>query len=163
TQGALPDILKSMLEKYPQIEVYILRGRAPDIYARVLNGDLDAAIINRPPFAIPKPCGWHVLREEPLIVLAPASLSGRDPHAILAMEPFIRFHRDSWTGRLIDRYLRQNGIRPKERFELDGQEAIAMMVDRGLGVSLVPDWLSSWAEGLSVRKIPISDRSFTRQ
>jgi hypothetical protein len=40
---------------------------------------------------------------------------------------------------MVDRYLRQTGIRPRERFELDALEAVAVMVDRGLGVSLVPD------------------------
>jgi DNA-binding transcriptional LysR family regulator len=163
TYGLLPDVLKSMMEKYPQIEVYILRGRAVEIYASVLKGDIDVAILIEPPFAIPKACGWSVLHEEPLVVLAPASLPGRDPHAVLASEPFIRVDRDSWTGRLVDRYLRQHGIRPKERFELDGFEAIAAMVDRGLGVSLVPDWSPPWPEGLSLRKIPISNRTFARK
>jgi len=31
-------------------------------------------------------------------------------------------------------------ITPCERFELNALNAIAVMVDRGLGVSLVPDW-----------------------
>ena len=66
-------------------------------------------------------------------------MRARDPHAILEHEPFIRLDRHVYAGRLIDRYLRKAGIRPKELFELDGLEAIAVMVDRGLGVSLLPD------------------------
>jgi hypothetical protein len=45
----------------------------------------------------------------------------------------------------------------------DGPEAIAIMVDRGLGVSLLPDWPPPWPEGLKLRKIPLPDRSFRRQ
>jgi DNA-binding transcriptional LysR family regulator len=64
---------------------------------------------------------------------------------------------------LIDAYLRRNGIRPKELFELDGIESIAVMVDRGLGVSILPDWAPPWPEGLTVRKLPLPDRSFKRR
>jgi DNA-binding transcriptional LysR family regulator len=51
TYGLLPGILKSMMEKYPQIEVYILRGRAVEIYASVLKGDIDVAILIEPSFS----------------------------------------------------------------------------------------------------------------
>jgi DNA-binding transcriptional LysR family regulator len=53
---------------------------------------------------------------------------------------------------LIDRYLRKAGIRPKELFELDGLEAVAVMVDRGLGVSILPDWAPALARGPFAQK-----------
>jgi len=34
---------------------------------------------------------------------------------------------------------------------------IAVLVDRGLGVSLVPDWAAPWPEGLSLRKISLPE------
>jgi DNA-binding transcriptional LysR family regulator len=160
--GLLPGILTLMAEQYPQIEVYIARAGSAELYPKVLAGDLDAAIIARPPFAIPKVCDWRALREEPLIVLTPASARVRDPNVILASEPFIRPDRKSWAGQLADGYLRRAGIRPRERFELDSIEAIATMVDRGLGVSLVHDWAPPWPEGLSLRKLPVPDPSFSR-
>ena len=88
---------------------------------------------------------------------------GRDPLSILRQEPFIRLHRKLHAGQAIDRYLRKKGISPIERFELDGLGAIAIMVDRGLGVSLLPDYAPPWPEGLTLRKIPISDRSMVRR
>lgn len=161
--GLLPDILSLMATTYPQIDIHIIRDTPAELYRKVLSGDIDAAITSQPLFAIPKTCDWRVLREEPFVVLTPATLRGRDPHAILAREPFIRLDRGVYAGQLIDRYLRKLGIRPKERFELDGLEAIAVMVDRGLGVSLLPDWAPPWPEGLSLRKLPLPDRSFTRR
>src|SRR4029077_14026520 len=123
-----------------------------------------AAIITRPPFSIPKACEWRTLREEPLIVLMPASKSDCDPHAILASEPFIRYERSRWGGRLVDGYLRRARIRPRERYELHALDAIAVLVDRGLGVSLVPDWAPPWPEGLSLAKLPVpGGRSFARR
>jgi DNA-binding transcriptional LysR family regulator len=161
--GLLPDILALMIEKYPQVEIYMLPGTSADLYYKVLSGDLDAALIAQPPFAMPKTCDWRVLRDEPLVVLTPASKRFRDPHKALATEPFIRYDRNNWGGRLVDNYLRQARIRPRDRFELDGLEAIAVLVDRGLGVSLVPDWAPPWPEGLSLTKVPIRDQSFARR
>jgi DNA-binding transcriptional LysR family regulator len=161
--GLLPDILALMIEKYPQVEIYMLPGTSADLYYKVLSGDLDAALIAQPPFAMPKTCDWRVLRDEPLVVLTPASKGFRDPHKALATEPFIRYDRNNWGGRLVDNYLRQARIRPRDRFELDGLEAIAVLVDRGLGVSLVPDWAPPWPEGLSLTKLQVRNQSFTRR
>src|SRR5580692_11366002 len=90
--GLLPNILALMEKAYPQIDVRITRGTSTQLYRRMLDGDLDAAIITRPPFAIPKSCDWQLLREEPLILLTQAPAPSRRPHAVLASEPFIRLN-----------------------------------------------------------------------
>jgi len=163
TSGLLPDILKLLTRKYPQIEVYIISGNGGELYQKMIEGDLDAAIIPQPSFAIPKAYDWRVLREEQLIVVAPSTTRSRDPHALLASEPFIRPRRNSWVGRLVEGYLRQAGIRPHDRFELDTLEAITVMVDRGLGVALMHDWAPPWPEGLSLLKLPTPDNKFGRR
>jgi DNA-binding transcriptional LysR family regulator len=160
--GLLPGILSAMTKQYPQIDVRIAGDTAAPLYAKVIDGDLDAAIIIRPPFPIPKACEWHLLREEPLIVLTPASAKVRDANTALTSEPFIRLDRNGWAGRLVEGYLRQSRIQPRERFEVDALETIAVMVDRGLGVALVPDWAPPWPEGLSLRKLPVPNRAHTR-
>ena len=70
--------------------------------------------------------------------------------------------RNHWGGRLADGYLRRLGITPRERFELDALEAIAVMVDRGLGVSLVPNWPRPWPEGLRLAKVVIPEAAYMR-
>ena len=156
--GMLPDILALMKEKYPQIDVQIASGVSSELYRKVLDADdLDAAIVGQPPFAIPKSCNWRLLREEPLILLTRASAASRKPRVILSSEPFIRLDRNVWPGRLVDGYLRKAGIRPRELFEIDGGAAIAIMVDRGLGVSILPDLAPPWPEGLSLAKVPLPD------
>jgi DNA-binding transcriptional LysR family regulator len=163
TSGLLPDILSLLTKRYPKIEVYIISGNGAELYQSMLEGELDAAIIPQPSFAIPKAYDWQVLREEQLVVVAPAATRSRDPHALLASEPFIRPRRNSWVGRLVEGYLRQAGIRPHDRFELDTLEAIAVMVDRGLGVALMHDWAPPWPEGLSLLKLPLPDNEFGRR
>jgi DNA-binding transcriptional LysR family regulator len=49
------------------------------------------------------------------------------------------------------------------RFALTTLSAIALLVDRGLGVALVPDWPPPWPEGLSLKKLPIADASCVRR
>jgi DNA-binding transcriptional LysR family regulator len=159
----LPDLMIAWTQKYPQVELRMMRATSADLYHRVLDGNLDAAIMAEPPFAIPKACDWRFLREEPLIVLAPASTSVRDPHLILRTQPFIRNERTTWAGRLIDGYLRQADIQPHERFELSGIDLIAVLVDRGLGISLMHDSGPLWLKGLSLAKLPVPNNPFARR
>ena len=153
--GMLPDILARMVEAFPQINVYIRPGYSAELYRAVETGELDAAVVLQAPYNLPKTCDWQLLREEPLVMIAPARLAGRDPHELLRTEPLIRYDRNQWGGRVADDYLRRAGIVPRERFELNGLNAIAVMVDRGLGVSLEPDWAKPWPEGLDLVRIPL--------
>jgi len=159
----VPDILSLLAREYPQLNLYVAPGTSDSLFAQVRNGDLDAAIIVEPEFAIPKTCGWQVLREEPLVVLVPSSLRISDANTALRSQPFIRYDRNARGGRIADGYLRKTGIQPQERFELTSLTAIALMVDRGLGVSLVPDWSPPWPEGLSLTKLPITGSSYVRR
>jgi DNA-binding transcriptional LysR family regulator len=161
--GLFAGILIPFSRTYPRVDVRIVRDTSSGLYQKLMAAEIDAAITSQPPFAIPKTCEWHVLREEPFVVLTPTMLKARDAHAVLASEPFIRLDRRVFAGRLIDDYLRKTGIRPKDRYELDGLELIAVMVDRGLGVSLLPDWAPPWPEGLSLRKLALPDRSLVRR
>ena len=161
--GMLPDVLARMVETFPRINVFIKPGYSVDLYNDVEKGDLDAAVVLQAPFPLPKTCEWQLLREEPLIVVAPRALAGRDPHELLATEPLIRYDRNQWGGRQADDYLRANGIVPRERFELNALNAIAVMVDRGLGVSLVPDWAKPWPEGLDLVRMPLPNASEPRR
>ncbi|MHC9083926.1 LysR family transcriptional regulator [Luteimonas sp. RIT-PG2_3] len=161
--GLLPDVLARMVKKLPQINVFIKPGYSAELYGDVEQGELDAALVLQAPFALPKTCNWEVLREEPLVVLAPEHMAHRDPHELLRSEPLIRYDRHQWGGRQADEYLRRAGIVPRERFELNALNAIAVMVDRGLGVSVVPDWAQPWPAGVRVVRLPLPDASEPRR
>jgi DNA-binding transcriptional LysR family regulator len=161
--GMLPAILSRMVAKFPHINVFIQPGYSAPLYGAVEAGDLDAAFVLQAPFSLPKTCDWQLLREEPLIVLAPKSMAHRDAHDVLANEPLIRYDRTQWGGRQADDYLRKVGITPRERFELNALNAIAVMVDRGLGVSLVPDWARPWPEGVQLARLPLPQEAEPRR
>lgn len=155
TTGLLPKILRRLTDTYPKIDVYIMPGASADLYYKVLSGELDAAIIVDPVFPLPKMCEWQTLREEALILIAQAGLRNQTAHTLLEREPFIRYDRTSWGGRIVSEYLKLSGLTPRQRFELDAVEAIAALVHEGLGVALVPDWQPPWPEKLDIVKIPL--------
>ena len=153
--GVVAPLLRSLYARLPNIALYIEPGNSGTLYQRVTSGMLDAAVIVETHFILPKSCEWQVLVEEPLCVLAPASMKGRDPLELLASEPFLRYDRSMWGGRMADNYLRERQIRPRERIEIDALNAIAVFVHQGLGVALVPDWTPPWPEGLDIVRIPL--------
>src|SRR3546814_14424029 len=63
----------------------------------------------------------------------------KDPLKELMRHPYICYDRSVLGGKLADDYLRERGIRPRIRLELDGIDAIGKLVSEGLGVSLLPD------------------------
>lgn len=153
--GLLPDVLSSLAAHHPRIDVSIVRGVSEELYGQLLRDDIDLAVIVQPSFALPKSCAWRLLKEERLIALVPAAMADADPHRAMAEQPFIRFDPAHAGGRLADEYLRKAGIRPRVRFELDALEAIAVLVDKGLGVSLLPDRSPHWPAGLAVAPLTL--------
>lgn len=156
--GLIPDVLSKLLTRHQQIDIYLEPGTSTDLYRKVVNGHLDAAVLVQPLFDLPKSCGWHTFREESLVLMTPASMQVTDVHATLQTEPFLRYDRNTVGGQLADAYLRQHGIVPRQRCELDGLNALAVMTDRGLGVTLVPDWQSmTRISDLSLARWPLPD------
>lgn len=161
--SVLPEVLAGLVKLHPAARVEVRSGLSTDLYDAVLRGELDAAVCLHPPFALPKALNWDLLGEEPLVVMAPPKWRRRDALALLREEPFIRYDRALGGGRQADAYLRKLGIVPRERFQLSSLPAIAMLVDRGLGVSLAPDASVPWLRGLRVARLPLPDQPYRRR
>ncbi|WP_186069688.1 LysR family transcriptional regulator [Burkholderia gladioli] len=155
----LPSLLQRVYAAYPGFRIFVEPGASVELCRKVGTGELDIAIVVEPQFTIPKTCEWRILTEEPLVVVAPASMAGRDAHELLRAEPFIRYDRSVLGGQLVERYLRDHDLHPRQRLEIDGLLAIAALVDKGLGVSLLPDWPSLWTSGLAIARIALPDRA----
>jgi len=159
----LPDVLAGFVKDHPATRVEIRSALTTELYDAVLRGELDAAVCLHPAFALPKTVRWQQLCEEPLVVMAPPRWARRDAHALLRDEPFIRYNRLLGGGKQADAYLRKAGIVPHERFELSSLTAIAMLVDRGLGVSIAPDAAVPWIQGMRVARLPLPDQPYRRR
>lgn len=155
--GIVPDVIASLRTRYTQIDYFLQPGSSAELYRAVLDGKLDVALIIQPPFPVPKAFDWTTMRQESLLLIAPEGLAISDVHSTIIGQPFIRYDRSQWGGQVVDRYLRRHSLVVQEWAELDALEAIAALVNRGLGVALVPDWPPPWPEGLNLQKVLVAD------
>ncbi|MES5100006.1 LysR family transcriptional regulator [Agrobacterium sp. BA1120] len=160
--GFFPSILEKLIEDFPKVDFFLIRASSGELYPQVLSGELDAAIVIKPNFALPKSVDWVSIRKEPLIAITPANVTERDIGKLIADHKFIRYDRNNWGGRIATRFIEDNGLKPIERLELDSLEAIAVFVDRGLGISIIPDWAPPWPEGLKLNKIILDENDYAR-
>ncbi|KAA2212614.1 LysR substrate-binding domain-containing protein [Teichococcus oryzae] len=160
--SVVPPALRHMAERHPGIELRVVPGTSAQLLRMLERGEIDCALAPRPHFALPKRFRWSGLRDEPLVLVAPAALAGETVAGLLEAAPFIRMDRASWTGRIVDGFLRDHRLAPRELFELDAQEAIVILVAQGLGVALLPDWgIAAPAQG-AIRKLPAGGPRYAR-
>lgn len=154
--GIIPSALEVFCRSLPRVGVHLTPGVSDVLYQQVVDNELDAAIIIRPPhFTIPKTCNWQPLLEEEFIVLKSAAIACNEGVELLREHPFIRYDRRHWDGQIADLYLTELGVRPQERFEMDGIDAIAALVEKGLGVSLVPNSYPLRHISSNLSKVPL--------
>ena len=160
--GPLPIVLEALVRQHPAARILVRTGLTVELYDEVVCGRLDAALCLHPAFVLPKTLQWVPLREERLVVLAPMRWAHRDPHELLSVEPLVRYNRELGGGQAAERYLRGAGIVPHERFEISSLAAIAMLVARGVGVSIAPDAASAWWPTLPLARLPLPNASGAR-
>ena len=161
--GLLPQALVRLRQAAPTVECKLVPGVSLELLSQVDAGELDSAIIIRPPFDLPKELHVQVLRKEPFALIVPHALAGDDPLQLLGSQPHVRYDRASFGGRLVSRFLREQKLEVQVALELDELEAIVKMVECGLGVSLIPQ-AGLWPErSPQVRIIPLGHLTFYRE
>lgn len=153
--GLLPEVLEHLAREHPSLRLHLEPGTSSELYERMRDGELDAAAIVEPVFDLPKPLSFRLWRRDPLILLVPETEVREDPLEILRTEPVIIYDRTQWGGRLAARWLEQQRVPLRTLFELDALDTIAVLVGRGLGVSVVPDWTGPRPEGVRLRSLPL--------
>jgi DNA-binding transcriptional LysR family regulator len=160
--GLMPKALNALAKRAPKLTPFLRPGSSSDLYGAVLAGDLDAAIIVSPPFAIPKTMTATSLRSEPLLFISKKA-SEQNIKQQLAANAYIRYDPVAWGGRFAQQYVLDQKVQPRLLCDLDGLEAITLMVAQGLGVSLIPEW-SGFAEFASrVNSTAIAGAKYRRE
>ncbi|WNC08254.1 LysR family transcriptional regulator [Pseudomonas coleopterorum] len=161
--GILPQALVTLRKQAPFIETHLVPGVSLNLLSQVDAGELDLAIMIKPPFALPKDLHAEVIAREAFVLIAAKNVSGDDPLAILAQQPFVRYDRGSFGGRLVTQFLKEQKLHVRQALELDELDAIVKMVGSGLGVALVPRaglWLEHSAD---VRVLELHELTFFRE
>lgn len=159
-QGLLVDALGRFRAVYPDVRVRIVPGVSLSLLGQVDAGEVDMAVLIRPPFTLPPELGWQPLLSEPVVLAMPESLPAAPWRDVLATQPFIRYDRASFGGRVVDIFLKKHRLNVHEAVELDEIEAIANLVRHGLGVALLPRLRGLDMTGL--RLVPLGDQAFHR-
>ncbi|MCG3102087.1 LysR substrate-binding domain-containing protein, partial [Enterobacter sp. DRP3] len=142
--------------------VRIVPGVSLSLLGQVDAGEVDMALLIRPPFALPPELGWQPLLREEVVLAMPAAMALAPWREVLAAQPFIRYDRASFGGRQVDRFLRKMHIAVRDTCELDELDAIVKLVEHGVGVAIVPQTAvyRRWPAG--VRAIDLGHHTFHR-
>lgn len=158
----LPDALAAFHRQRPQCRTRVIPGVSMELIDQVDAGEVDLAVIIRPPFSLQSDLRWTTLAREPYRLIAPASLPGDDWAALLASQPLVRYDRSSFGGRQVDRFLRRMHFPVHEVCELDELEAITRLVGNGVGVALVPQTAGDNQWSARVRVLDLAEQTFHR-
>jgi len=142
-----------------------LREAAADqIEERVASGELDLALMNLPVRRLD--LAAQKLWQEEYLLAVPAGhrLSGERAVALseVASEPLVVVPGATATAALFAA-CEQRGIRPNVVVDADNLEAVRRMVERGLGVALVPRTMAEAAHGPKLRVVALSRGAVRRQ
>lgn len=161
--GLLPEALVRFRTQAARVELKLVPGVSLDLLGQVDAGELDLALLIRPPFELPKELMQVDLACEPFVLIAPTGMAGDDPLQLLREQPFVRYDRRSFGGRQVERFLREQRLAPREALELDELEAIVRMVECGLGVSLIPR-AGLWCQRpQTLRVVELGELTFHRE
>ena len=135
----LPDLLERFVASHPRVEVSVRTGHSEDIVELVLRDVVQVGLgraINHPELEL-RP--FH--REELVLVCAPDHPFVRRKSVTLAEvtnEKLIMFDRTSSYYEITQSAFVSSGVRLRRFMEMDSIEAAKKMVERGLGVALLP-------------------------
>lgn len=133
----LPDVLADFQQDYPAIEYEMLLGDYDEVETWLEEGRVDCGFLSLPThrqFEV-----MSLRKDEYVVVLPqghPLTEQTEIPIEALEGEPFILLERGGRTE--VTKLLEQSGVRPKIRFTTWEDYAIMAMVEKGLGIGILP-------------------------
>jgi DNA-binding transcriptional LysR family regulator len=135
----LPELLERFVATHPRVEVSVRTGHSEDVVELVVRDEVQLGLgraIRHPDLEL-RP--FHT--EELVLVCAPDhpfTKRGSVPMAEVAAEKLIMFDRTSSYYEITQGAFLSAGVKLRGLMELDSIEAAKKMVERGLGVALLP-------------------------
>jgi DNA-binding transcriptional LysR family regulator len=151
----LPHVLRELHGQHPHADVSVTSGTSAALVKQIVAGDLDIAFVSLPVEV--RGVQTELLLKDELIAIASPEHTHAKQRVVsaftLAGEKLILGERGGNTRRLIDEFFEQAGLRPRVVMELSRTNSIKKMVERGMGVGIVPfqSAVAEIAEGCLVR------------
>jgi DNA-binding transcriptional LysR family regulator len=154
TAPILPPLVQTFRRRYPEVELQLQHLNPDEQLAAFAEGQLDLGFTRPLPLEQRPHFVEEMIYSDYLVAILPPkhplAKERKIQLAKLASETFVLFHRVGAPG-LFDEAVgicRQAGFSPKVRYETDLMTTVFLLVESGLGVSLVP----SCARGLEQQK-----------
>lgn len=150
-------LLERFHRRYPEVDIQFIQAGSNDLIARVREGELDIAFVataDTPSAVSSVELGRRQLR---LLVLPDDPLAARTvaEWSDLRDRDFIDF-RPSWGVRsLNDAALASHGIHRQVGFSVDDVHTLIDLVQRGLGIALVPQHVAQKPEASGLVALPL--------
>lgn len=162
TASLLPETLRSLTRRYPEVRVRIEEGSSRQLARRVKRRELDAAIISDIK-NLPDSMEKLPLFSEPLVVIENQASGARSWREVLQRDPFLKINTASGLGSLIADSLKRFRVRVDEAMELDSTDSLVQMTLAGLGSGVVPMGRVSAEAARSLRIFPFGEPQVQRQ
>lgn len=133
----IPGTMRYLRDAHPNLRVLPTRGRTAELTDAVKAGTLDAAVVAQPETGGSARLNWQDLTQRELLLIVPPDETRTSLAALFRDYEWIRYARNTVTGRMAARYINTHVHEKRSTLELDGAQAIVAMVSAGLGIALV--------------------------
>jgi DNA-binding transcriptional LysR family regulator len=167
-QYLLPPVIREFRRQFPHWQIEVSSRDTLSGLDDVKDGLIDLALCMDAP-GTERELEFRPLFSEEIRVAVPAGHPREKQKSItaaeLVKEPLLGYTASSYLSQLIRTHIEREGLRlPPPVIELGSLEAIKEMVKLGMGVALLPAWVTSSevAEG-SLRMLPLSGKKLSRR
>jgi LysR family hydrogen peroxide-inducible transcriptional activator len=136
----LPQLIEQFTSEYPEVQISVFETVTDRVLQMLESGDIDVALTS----VLPERAGIHVetIAHEELLAIVPANhpLAQKDPveWRQLEQEKFLVLGGEHCLAEQMARFCRKNKVTGRTVLEGAQLATIAALVERGMGVSLVP-------------------------
>ena len=141
-QYLVPAVIREFKESFPDVTIQIAQAPAVGIAQDVAAGRIDLGLSPR----TPEHRGLSlvdVARDELSFIVNPRARSGRVNRLEIEGQRYVLAESRSFTKRLIDDYLRAEGLAIQPFIEIGNEEVIKELVRLDIGVGIFPAWIAS--------------------
>ncbi len=136
----VPNLAQSIREDAPRSNLMVIPGTSSELYDRLLREEIDGALLVEPNFKLPKFLHSTLISSQPLCFISKHNTAPDTIKQNLESKPLIVYDRESWGGKLAWEWISKTSNNNKILCEIDSLETIACMVEKGLGVAVIPKW-----------------------
>jgi DNA-binding transcriptional LysR family regulator len=135
----LPAVLNKFQESHPRVQLAVRSGHSEEVLEMILREEVELGLMR--PIRHPDVTSTLLYTDDLVLVVHrghPFALPGTVRLAQLSTEHLILFDRTSSYHELTSALVRQAGIAPRGTIEVDNIDAAKRMIERRLGIALLP-------------------------